>query len=280
MTQIELKGIDYTYSPDTPYRVDALKNVSLKIEEGEFVALLGHTGSGKSTLLQVICGLIKPSAGEVLLDGEDIYAKKYDAKKLRSKVGIVFQYPEYQLFEETVIKDVCFGPKNLGLSNVEAQRRALEALDMVDFPRTLYRQSPFFLSGGQKRKAAIAGILAMDPRILILDEPTAGLDPEGREMILGLMTRLNSEGIGIVLVSHSMDDVAEYAKRVLVMSEGSLVYDGGVREAFSERADALPGIPQVLSFTRSLAGTGIEPAIRVDEALKNILARCRRRDIC
>lgn len=232
--QIEVKDVCYTYTPEAEQPKLAVDHVSFSVEEGEFIALIGHTGSGKSTLIQFLDGLLKPTSGEVLFHGENVAAKGYDLKTLRQKVGLVFQYPEYQLFETTVLKDVCYGPKNMGLPKEEQEARAKEALSLVRFPEASYEKSPFDLSGGRKRRAAIAGILAMKPEVLILDEPTAGLDPEGREDILNVCRNLNDQGITVILVSHSMEDVAEYAKRILVMNQGKLIYDDPPEKVFSD----------------------------------------------
>ena len=204
----------------------ALRDVSLVIPDGQFIGLIGHTGSGKSTLVQHLNGLLAPTEGSVYFNGEDIHEKGYDKKKLRSKVGLVFQYPEHQLFETDVFSDVCFGPRNLGLTQKETQLRAFEALRQVGFPEEYFYQSPFDLSGGQKRRAAIAGVLAMRPEVLILDEPTAGLDPKGRDEILERIAALKRDtGITVVLVSHSMEDIAEYVDRIIVMNRGSVLFD-------------------------------------------------------
>lgn len=214
--------------------VKALDDINLVIPDGQFVGLIGHTGSGKSSLIQHLNGLIKPSSGAVYFNGEDITDKDYDRKKLRSKVGLVFQYPEHQLFEIDVFTDVCFGPKNLGLTRKEIELRAYEALKQVGMPDECFYQSPFDLSGGQKRRVAIAGVLAMKPDVLILDEPTAGLDPKGRDEILGLIKKLQQEtGMTIILVSHSMEDVANYVDRIIVMNQGKVFLDGKPKEVFS-----------------------------------------------
>ena len=212
---IILDNVNYTYSAGTAYEIRALKNINLKIEDGQFIGIIGHTGSGKSTLIQHLNGLMKATSGTIYYNGEDIYAQDYDLRKLRSKVGLVFQYPEHQLFETTIFDDVCYGPKNQGLTKEEAGLRAFEALKSVGLKEELYYQSPFDLSGGQKRRVAIAGVLAMRPEVLILDEPTAGLDPKGRDEILDLITAMHKErGITILLVSHSMEDVAQYVERM------------------------------------------------------------------
>ena len=231
---IALEHVNYVYSPGTAYEKQALKDVSFEIEQGQFVGIIGHTGSGKSTLIQHLNGLVKATSGRILYEGQNIYDEGYDMRKLRSQVGLVFQYPEYQLFEADVLSDVCFGPKNQGLSPEECEARAKEALEMVGFPEKYYRQSPFELSGGQKRRAAIAGILAMRPKVLVLDEPTAGLDPKGRDEILDQVEYLHREtGMTVILVSHSMEDIARYVERIIVMNHGEKMLDGSPREVFS-----------------------------------------------
>lgn len=230
---IILNHVNYVYGADTAMPVYALKDVNLKIEKGQFIGIIGHTGSGKSTLVQHLNGLMKASSGEVYFNGEDIYDKDYNLKQLRSKVGLVFQYPEHQLFETDVFSDVCFGPKNLGLDKKEVELRAFDALRKVGFPEEYFYQSPFDLSGGQKRRVAIAGVLAMKPEVLILDEPTAGLDPKGREEILNQIAQLHKEtGMTVILVSHSMEDVAEYVERIIVMNRGEVMYDDVPQEVF------------------------------------------------
>lgn len=232
---IILDKINYIYAQDTGFEMNALKDINLVIEKGEFIGLIGHTGSGKSTLTQHLNGLLKATSGSIYYDGQDIYDKDYNMKELRSKVGLVFQYPEHQLFETDVFKDVCFGPLNLGLSKKEAELRAFEALEMVGFDKDLFYHSPFELSGGQKRRAAIAGVLAMKPEVLILDEPTAGLDPKGRDEILDRIKKLHEEmGITVILVSHSMEDVAKYVDRIIVMNQGSVMYDDTPRNVFAQ----------------------------------------------
>ena len=231
---IALEHVNYVYSPGTAYEKHALKDVSLEITQGQFVGIIGHTGSGKSTLIQHLNGLIKATSGRILYDGQNIYDEGYDMKKLRSQVGLVFQYPEYQLFEADVLSDVCFGPKNQGLPPEECEKCAKEALDLVGFPEKYYRQSPFELSGGQKRRVAIAGILAMHPKVLVLDEPTAGLDPKGRDEILDQIEHLHREtGMTVILVSHSMVDIAKYVERIIVMNRGEKMLDGTPKEVFS-----------------------------------------------
>ena len=231
---IALEHVNYVYSPGTAYEKHALKDVSLEITQGQFVGIIGHTGSGKSTLIQHLNGLIKATSGKILYDGQNIYDEGFDMKKLRSQVGLVFQYPEYQLFEADVLSDVCFGPKNQGLPPEDCEKCAKEALDLVGFPEKYYRQSPFELSGGQKRRVAIAGILAMHPKVLVLDEPTAGLDPKGRDEILDQIEHLHREtGMTVILVSHSMEDIAKYVERIIVMNRGEKMLDGTPKEVFS-----------------------------------------------
>ena len=266
---LEVKNVGYTYSPDTPNVSVALKGVSLTIDEGEFVGIIGHTGSGKSTLVQLMCGLLAPTQGQILIDGVDINAKetaKDLRKKLRLQVGMVFQYPEHQLFEETVLKDICFGPKNLGFNEDEAKSQAKAAMKKVGLPLNLANESPFDLSGGQKRRVAIAGVLAMKPKYLILDEPTAGLDPKGREEILAQVQKMQKElGITIILVSHSMDDVARFADRIIVMNKGEKYLQGTPREIFAHDEEMFAlglGIPVVTQILKRLAKEGW--AVRTD----------------
>ncbi|MBF0996253.1 MAG: energy-coupling factor transporter ATPase [Lachnospiraceae bacterium] len=230
---IILDHVSYIYDSDTKVSHAALKDVSVQIPDGQFIGLIGHTGSGKSTLIQHLNGLLQPTSGSVFYNGKDISDPDFDRRKLRSKVGLVFQYPEHQLFEETVFKDVCFGPKNLGVSRKEMELRAYQALKAVRLEDEYFYQSPFDLSGGQKRRVAIAGVLAMKPEMLILDEPAAGLDPQGRDEILELLTTLHrEEGITVLLVSHSMEDVANYVERILVMNDGQIVLDDVPKRVF------------------------------------------------
>lgn len=256
-----LDHVNYIYGDDTALAVHALKDISLVIPKGQFIGLIGHTGSGKSTLVQHLNGLIKPTSGAVYYNGEDIHDKDYDKKKLRSKVGLVFQYPEHQLFELDVFKDVCFGPKNLGLSQKETELRAYAALKQVGIADEYFYQSPFDLSGGQKRRVAIAGVLAMKPEILVLDEPTAGLDPKGRDEILDQIAKLKEEtGITVILVSHSMEDVAKYVERIIVMNRGSVLYDDAPREVFrhyKELEEVGLSAPQVTYIMQALAKKGM-----------------------
>ncbi len=266
---IEFRNVDYIYEPETPYEMHAVKNVSFSIEAGEFVGLLGHTGSGKSTLLELFNGLLKPSSGSVLFHGTDIFSGELPMKEIRSRIGIVFQYPEHQLFESTVLRDVCYGPKNMGLTEEEQKERAKAALTSVGLDESYYQMSPFELSGGEKRRAAIAGVLAMEPEALILDEPSAGLDPRGRDEILGLIRKLWQErGLTVVLVSHSMDEAAKYAQRVIVMHEGVKTFDGPTREVFmhaKELSEIGLGVPATVRIFSMLRERGEVFPADVDE---------------
>ena len=256
-----LDHVNYVYGGDTELAVHALRDVNLVIPDGQFIGLIGHTGSGKSTLVQHLNGLIKPTGGAIYFNGEDIHDSDYDKKKLRSKVGLVFQYPEHQLFEIDVFSDVCFGPKNLGLPKKEVELRAYAALKQVGLEDEFFYQSPFDLSGGQKRRVAIAGVLAMKPDILILDEPTAGLDPKGRDEILDQIAGLHQEmGITVILVSHSMEDVAKYVERIIVMNKGSVLYDDVPKEVFrhyKELEEVGLAAPQVTYIMQALREKGI-----------------------
>lgn len=267
---IILDHVNYIYGADTPLAMHALKDICLHIKDGEFVGIIGHTGSGKSTLMQHLNGLIRATEGSIYYNGRDIYDDDYDMKELRSKVGLVFQYPEHQLFEVDVFSDVCFGPKNLGLSKKEAELRAYDALRKVGLPDELFYQSPFELSGGQKRRVAIAGVLAMKPEVLILDEPTAGLDPKGRDEILQQVKKLQQEtGMTILLVSHSMEDVAEYVDRIIVMNQGSVMYDDTPHNVFShykELEEVGLAAPQVTYILNELQAKGLD----VDSSLTTI----------
>lgn len=270
---IILDKINYVYSPGTAYEMQALCDIDLVIPDGQFIGIIGHTGSGKSTLMQHLNGLMRATGGKIYYNGEDIYEKDYDMKKLRSKVGLVFQYPEHQLFEVDVFQDVCYGPKNLGLEKKEVELRAFDALRQVGLPMDLYYQSPFELSGGQKRRVAIAGVLAMKPEVLILDEPTAGLDPKGRDEILDQISKLHRERkMTILLVSHSMEDVAKYVERIIVMNQGRILYDNRPREVFTHYREleaiglAAPQVTYIMNALRekgipvSLGATTIEEA--------------------
>ncbi|SCY56414.1 MULTISPECIES: energy-coupling factor transporter ATPase [unclassified Butyrivibrio] len=271
---IILDHVNYIYDEDTAMAHAALIDVCLNIPDGQFVGLIGHTGSGKSTLIQHMNGLEKPTSGCVFYNGQDINDPDYDKKSLRAKVGLVFQYPEHQLFETDCFKDVCFGPKNLGLPQKEVELRAYEALKQVGFDDEYFYQSPFDLSGGQKRRVAIAGVLAMKPEVLILDEPTAGLDPKGREDILGLIKKLHDEmGITIILVSHSMDDVANYVDRIIVMNKGRVAFDDVPTEVFKHYKEleeiglAAPQVTYVMQELRE-AGFPVDTNVTTLDAAK------------
>ncbi len=275
--------VNYVYSQGTAYEIQALKNINLKIEDGEFIGIIGHTGSGKSTLIQHLNGLTKATSGAIYYNGADIYDEGYNLKELRSKVGLVFQYPEHQLFETTIFEDVCFGPKNQGLTKEEAELRAFAALKSVGLPEEVYYHSPFDLSGGQKRRVAIAGVLAMQPEVLILDEPTAGLDPKGRDEILDQVAKLHKErGITVILVSHSMEDVAKYVDRIIVMNQGSVMFDDIPKKVFAHyRELEAVGLaaPQVTYLMHELAAAGIPVSVdatTVAEAKEEILAKLGR----
>ncbi|MEQ2579655.1 energy-coupling factor transporter ATPase [Hominiventricola aquisgranensis] len=276
---IEIKNVNYLYSQGTSYEMHALKNVNLEIPDGQFVGLIGHTGSGKSTLTQHLNGLVKATSGHIYYNGEDIYDEKFSMKKLRSKVGLVFQYPEHQLFETEVLADVCFGPKNLGFTKEEAEEKAKAALRMVGMGEEYDKSSPFELSGGQKRRVAIAGVLAMDPEVLILDEPTAGLDPRGRDEVLDQVSALQrSRGITVILVSHSMEDVAKYVDRLIVMNQGEVRFDGRPVDVFhhyKELEEIGLAAPQTTYLMQELKKQGADvntDATTVEEAADAIEA--------
>lgn len=277
---IILDHVNYIYDEDTAMAHAALIDVNLEIPKGQFIGLIGHTGSGKSTLIQHMNGLVKPTSGNVYFDGKDINDPDFNKKDLRAKVGLVFQYPEHQLFETDCFKDVCFGPKNLGLPQKEVELRAYEALKQVGFDDDFFYQSPFDLSGGQKRRVAIAGVLAMKPEVLILDEPTAGLDPKGREDILNLISSLHREmGITIILVSHSMDDVADYVQRIIVMNKGRVAFDNEPKEVFKhykELEEIGLAAPQVTYVMQELsaAGFNVDPGATTLEEAKNEILKC------
>ena len=278
LMSIELKNITYTYSPGTAYEIHALKDINLEIPDGQFIGVIGHTGSGKSTLIQHLNALIRPTSGSVLYNGEDVWEEKYDRRKLRSQVGLVFQYPEHQLFESDVLSDVCFGPMNQGMSREEAEAEAKKALLQVGFKEKNFSKSPFELSGGQKKRVAIAGVLAMNPKILILDEPTAGLDPKGRDEILDQISELHkARGITIILVSHSMEDVAKYVERLIVVNRGQIAFDDTPREVFShyQQLEAMGlAAPQITYIMHALKQKGlkVDPnATTVEEARDDIL---------
>ena len=281
---IKLDNVNYVYGEGSGFVKHALKDVSLTINQNEFIGLIGHTGSGKSTLTQILNGLLKATSGHVYYDGDDIYDEKYDIRTLRTKVGLVFQYPEHQLFESTVFKDVCFGPKNQGLDKEECEHRATEALEMVGLDKELYDNSPFELSGGQKRRAAIAGVLAMRPEVLILDEPTAGLDPRGRDEILDMVSELHKKtGNTVILVSHSMDDVARYVDRILVMNRGSLMYDDKPKAVFANYKELEKvglSAPQITYIMNGLREHGLPVDTTVttlEEGYENLLSVLKRK---
>ena len=275
---IILDKVNYVYGEKTAYETQALKDINLKIQDGEFIGLIGHTGSGKSTLIQHLNGLLRASSGGIYYNGRDIYEEDYDRKELRGKVGLVFQYPEHQLFESTVFADVCFGPKNMGLTSREAELRAFTALRSAGLPEEYWYRSPFELSGGQKRRAAIAGVLAMKPEVLILDEPTAGLDPRGRDEILNQVAAMHRDlKMTVILVSHSMEDVANYVNRMIVMNQGSILFDGTPQEVFRHYRELEAvglGAPQVTYLMYELQERGFPvnvDAITIQEAKDSIL---------
>lgn len=260
---IEVRHLTHTYSQGSAFQATAIMDVNLTIQDGEFIGVIGHTGSGKSTLVQHLNGLLTPTSGQVLIDGEDMNQKGVDRRRIRQKVGLVFQYPEYQLFEETIAKDIAFGPKNLGLSPEEVDRRVRRAMEWVHLDYDRYAQrSPFELSGGQMRRVAIAGVLAMESKVLILDEPTAGLDPRGRDRILDMVKQLHAQsGVTVIMVSHSMDDISRLATRLIVMNKGRLVADGTPRELFRQvgmMESVGLGVPQATKLCALLRKRGID----------------------
>lgn len=279
---VEVKNLTHTYMKGTVFEHKALNDVSLRIEDGEFIGLIGHTGSGKSTFIQHLNALLKPNSGNIIIDGVDITAKGVAMKKIRQTVGLVFQYPEHQLFEETVYKDIAFGPQNLGLPEAEVKDRIMEAMELVglDFEK-LKDVSPFELSGGQKRRVAIAGVLAMKPKVLILDEPTAGLDPKGRDEILGEIKNLHGkQKLTVILVSHSMEDIANLVDRIIVMNKGQVVLTDTPRNVFKQSDYLLSiglGVPQVTQLSNELKKKGIEidNCISIDEAYTELLKYLR-----
>ena len=275
---IKLEHINYIYGEGTAYRKQALKDVSLEIPHGQFVGIIGHTGSGKSTLIQHLNGLIRATDGKFYFNGEDVHAEGYSMRNLRNEVGLVFQYPEHQLFEVDVLTDVCFGPKNQGLPKEECEKRAKEALEAVGFPEKYYGQSPFDLSGGQKRRVAIAGVLAMQPKVLVLDEPTAGLDPKGRDEILDQIAELHRQGdMTVVLVSHSMEDIAKYVERLIVMNRGEKMFDGTPKEVFSHYKEleqiglSAPQVTYVMNALRDKGFAVSTEATTIEEAVEEIM---------
>ncbi len=276
---IEAENLTYIYGKGTAFVQYALKNVNFEIPDGQFVGLIGHTGSGKSTLIQHLNGLIKPTSGTIYYEGTDIHSEGYSLRDLRSKVGLVFQYPEHQLFEIDVFSDVCYGPKNLGLGKEEVEERAKEALRLVGLDERYWEQSPFELSGGQKRRVAIAGVLAMNPKVLILDEPTAGLDPKGRDEILEEISQLHQERkMSIILVSHSMEDIARYADRLIVMNHGEKAFDGAPKEVFEHYREletmglAAPQVTYIIHRLRE-HGVPIEEGITTVEEARDAIIK-------
>lgn len=283
---IKLEDVNYIYGAGTAYEKQALKDISLEIPQGQFVGVIGHTGSGKSTLIQHLNGLFRATSGTIYYNGEDIYAEGYDMKALRSQVGLVFQYPEHQLFEISVMKDVCFGPHNQGLSDAECEARAREALRLVGLKEKYYESSPFELSGGQKRRVAIAGVLAMRPNVLVLDEPTAGLDPKGRDDILDQIAYLHKEtGMTVVLVSHSMEDIAKYVDRIIVMNAGQVMLDGQPKSVFAhyqELEEVGLAAPQVTYLMHDLREKGFSVSVKattIEEAADEIISALQMRGV-
>lgn len=284
MATIQTKGLTYRYGIGTPFEKTAVDHVDLEIESGSFVGIIGHTGSGKSTLIQHLNGLLKPTEGSILLDGKDIWAEKAQMRQVRFRVGLVFQYPEYQIFEETVAKDIAFGPRNMGLAEEEVQARVKETAAIVGLSDDILEQSPFLLSGGQKRRVAIAGVMAMRPEVLILDEPTAGLDPRGREEILEEIKAYRRQtGATILLVSHSMEDVARHAQQILVMNAGKMFCYGTVENVFrrSQELQAIGlAVPQITRVCNALRAKGIpltEDIFTVEQAKEQLIAWYRKK---
>ena len=284
---MKLKKVSYVYSEGDAFEKKALDEISLEIPDGQFIGIIGHTGSGKSTLIQHLNGLLRATSGAIYYDGENIYQEGYDMRTLRSKVGLVFQYPEHQLFEVDVFSDVCFGPKNLGLSKEEVEERAKKALTQVGLDESYYKKSPFELSGGQKRRVAIAGILAMHPQVLILDEPTAGLDPKGRDEILDQVALQKERKITVILVSHSMEDVARYVDRIIVVNDGKILFDDTPKQVFQhykELESVGLAAPQVTYVVKALKEKGWDidtTATTVEEAKEAILLAIKKREkIC
>ena len=283
MNVIETKNLTYTYGAGTPFSKTAIEDVNIAIKKGEFIGLIGHTGSGKSTLIQQLNGLLRPTSGTVLLNGKDIWEKKKEIRKVRFQVGMVFQYPEYQLFEDTVIKDIGFGPRNMGLSQDEFNQRVMQAVDFVGLDHALLEKSPFDLSGGEKRRAAIAGVIAMDPDVLVLDEPTAGLDPQGRDHLLSQIKAYHKQRQNtVILVSHSMEDIARVADRVLVMNESKVFLFDETAKVFSHAKELEQiglRVPQVTKIMMKLHENGypVDPAVfTLEQAVKEILPLVQR----
>ncbi len=283
MNVIETKNLTYTYGAGTPFSKTAIEDVNIAIKKGEFIGLIGHTGSGKSTLIQQLNGLLRPTSGTVLLNGKDIWEKKKEIRKVRFQVGMVFQYPEYQLFEDTVIKDIGFGPRNMGLSQDEVNQRVMQAVDFVGLDHALLEKSPFDVSGGEKRRAAIAGVIAMDPDVLVLDEPTAGLDPQGRDHLLSQIKAYHKQRQNtVILVSHSMEDIARVADRVLVMNESKVFLFDETAKVFSHAKELEQiglRVPQVTKIMMKLHENGypVDPAVfTLEQAVKEILPLVQR----
>ena len=283
MNVIETKNLTYTYGAGTPFSKTAIEDVNIAIKKGEFIGLIGHTGSGKSTLIQQLNGLLRPTSGTVLLNGKDIWEKKKEIRKVRFQVGLEFQYPEYQLFEDTVIKDIGFGPRNMGLSQDEVNQRVMQAVDFVGLDHALLEKSPFDLSGGEKRRAAIAGVIAMDPDVLVLDEPTAGLDPQGRDHLLSQIKAYHKQRQNtVILVSHSMEDIARVADRVLVMNESKVFLFDETAKVFSHAKELEQiglRVPQVTKIMMKLHENGypVDPAVfTLEQAVKEILPLVQR----
>lgn len=283
MAVIKTENLSYVYGEGTPFRKVAVDNVNIEIEEGEFVGVIGHTGSGKSTLIQHFNGLLKPTSGRILIDGEELWQDKSRLRAIRFKVGLVFQYPEYQLFEETIYKDIAFGPRNMGLNEAEIDRRVRETARMVGISESMLDKSPFELSGGQKRRVAIAGVMAMEPKVLILDEPASGLDPKGREQILGLIKDYHKlTGNTVLLISHSMEDVAKHASKILVMNEAKIFcYDKPVNvfhrsQELEQMGLAVPQITRVFNRLKSMGYDLGEDVYTVDFGMKLLLDKLKK----
>lgn len=278
MSILEIKNLSYKYGVGTPFEIAALDNINLSVEKGEMLAIIGHTGSGKSTLIQHFNSLLKPSEGQILLDGKDINESRESAHKARFRVGLCFQYPEYQLFESTVYKDIAFGPTNMGLDKAEIDRRVRKAAEFVGLKESMFEKSPFDLSGGEKRRVAIAGVMAMEPEVLIMDEPAAGLDPRGRRVILDLIRNYREKtGSTVIIVSHSMEDVASIAEKILVLNKGKVAFYGSVDEVFShdeELKDMGLNIPQITRIFSELGRYGFnldKSTYTIDDAAEKIL---------
>lgn len=281
---LETKELTYIYGRGTPFEKVAVDHVDIAIEKGEFLGLIGHTGSGKSTLIQQLNGLLQPTSGQILLNGKDIWAEPKKIRAVRFQVGMVFQYPEYQLFEETVFRDICFGPKNMGLSEEEAKQKAMDAVRFVGLKEELLEKSPFELSGGEKRRAAIAGVIAMDPEVLVLDEPAAGLDPRGRDQLLDQIQSYHKErGNTVILVSHSMEDIARVADRALVMNKGKVAMLDKIEQVFSRREELeamglrVPQITKIMSLLKAKGYPVDDSVLTVPQALENLLPLLRQR---